>query len=64
MQNTPFGNGDLVKLETKLIFGASDFDQVLTKGWEMVEEMGYLVVLVLYHKTAIKLQRNTICSCF
>ena len=34
MQNTPFGNGDLVKLETKLIFGASDFDQILTKGWE------------------------------
>lgn len=23
-----------MKLETKLIFGASDFDHALTKGWE------------------------------
>ena len=30
----PPWDGDLMKLETNLIFGASDFDQVITKGWE------------------------------
>ena len=44
-----------MKLETKLILALQTSIKLLQKAGSFIEEIGYLVVLVLYDKTAIKL---------